>query len=297
MGASPHISIRGHMGAGKSRTTGLLGLASAGFLLFTGALAIVAQTNEERDPASAYAGKWVATNPGEDTPFLILTLTDTGGKMAGTMSAFTTGDVVHGKLRWVPLPYAPTEIGNVRITETVGDLSLSFDWVGDLPLHGGEVTFVAEGTDLAYINLPISEEESGRIFADHWGLGGMSPTIPLRRESTARSEKTSEFATADGRESLFAGQINEAEFQYKFDHGVYGDYPTLLASGQVKRGRRKINIDPRVDLSEHEVHLAVMPGGDSYQLMIEWKPSVTCSVRLASDQTGVIGETRTGACP
>jgi hypothetical protein len=251
-------------------------------------------------PLSAYVGTWIATNPGESTPFLVLTLSEANGALTGTMSSFTEGGAHNGTLIWRPLPYAETEISDLRIS----DSSLWFHWVGDPPLHGGDVKFVAEGTDVASINIPISEEEWNRIFANNWGLGGASPTIRLRREGAKNDEYPGNGSLKDwGESTAVLRLINQAEFQYKLDHGMYADYPTLLHSGRLERTKglnfTAVPIDLRSEVDPfpgHMIRLKVSTDGSSYQISIEWKASADCDAALSSNQTGVATGSHTSEC-
>lgn len=251
------------------------------------------------DPLKAYVGTWVATNPGESTPFLILTLSEAGGVLTGTMSPFTVGGVRDRSIVWRPLPYADTQISDLRIS----DSSLSFYWIGDPPLHGGHVKFVAEGTEVASIDIPMPQEETSRIFADNPGLSRLSPTIPLRRKGATSSNYEQEVSSHDWGEQSTADLINQSEFQYKLDHGVYADYLTLLHSGQLERTKGFNFTGVLIDLGSetdpfpgHVIRLVVSSDGSSYQVSIEWKASADCGAALSTDQTGVVSESHTGEC-
>ena len=133
----------------------------------------------------------------ETLPFLVLKLTETGGALTGTMSRFTVGGHSgEGGYQSLPLPQPADQISDLKVS----DSDLSFHWVGDTPFHGGDVLFVAEGTDVAYIMLPISEEESERIYADNWGLGGLYPTIALLREGTSKLVSNRQTGSSDWRQ-------------------------------------------------------------------------------------------------
>jgi hypothetical protein len=248
------------------------------------------------DPLSGYVGTWIATNPGETLPFLVLKLTETSGALTGTMSRFTVGGQLEGHILFRPLPQPADQISDLKIS----DSDLSFHWVGDTPFHGGDVVFVAEGTDAAYIMLPISQDEWERIYAENWGLGEASPMIALYREGTP-SVKRQETGLSDGGASL----INQAEFLYKSHYGMYADYPSLVRSGELEKsgGHFKLAATMRLQLRSdadpfpgRTIRLVVSQDGATYRLSIEWKPSASCSVSVASDQTGVAAERQTGDC-
>jgi len=277
-----------------------MGMTVAGFIAFVILAAAFGQTipTTTFDPLSGYVGTWIATNPFETTPFLILRLSAANGALTGTMSRFTVKSARNGEITWRALPYAAAEISDLKTS----DSSLWFHWVGEPPLLGGEVKFVAEGTDVAYINIPISQEEANRIVANYRGLYSLSPTIELRREGAAASEHSPR-RSKDWKEQLTAALINQAEFQYRFDHGIYGDYLTLMRSGQLGRTMAfNFTIVP-IDLNsetepfpEHVIRLVVSPDGAAYQLSIEWKLSGSCIASFLSDQTGVVTESHTGDC-
>ncbi len=113
--------------------------------LATFSASAVAQTNRPStyDPLNAFVGTWAAKRPGENTPFLVLKLHESDGKLTGTMSHFKIGVIGNG-----------TIIGNPGLGEspvadlTVGDGDLRFVW-GEPPLGGDEAKFVLEGTKIA----------------------------------------------------------------------------------------------------------------------------------------------------
>jgi hypothetical protein len=215
------------------------------------------------------------------------------------MSHFTNAGIHSGELLWSRFPYTATPVSDLK----PGNSGFSFDWIGDPPLHGGEVKFIAEGTDVAYINIPISQDEGSRIFADHWGLGGLSPTIRLQRAGTGGSENLQGGSAWGSKQIATARLITEAEFQYKADHGVYARYLNLLHSGQLQSTKESnwtivpITLQSETDpLPGYVVHVMVSLDGGSYQLSIMEKASSDCSSAVFSDQTGVITEKHNGQC-
>jgi hypothetical protein len=260
-----------------------------------------AQTNHSAsfDPLEAYVGIWIATNPNETNPFLVLKLKESNGKLSATMSHFKIGGLRNGGIIWSPLPNPETPVSDLK----VGDSGLWFEWSGDPPFHGGQVKFVAEGTSVAYINIPISEEETKKIYADHQGLAGLSPTIRMHRETEPANENEQVRPNHDWEEVFTARLINEAEFQYRFDHGVYADYPTLLRSGQLTKTRGlnftkvPINLQSATDpLPGSSVRLLVSNNCSSYLLSLHEKTSVHCGSGFFTDETGVIFTGRTADC-
>jgi len=250
------------------------------------------------DPLSGYVGTWIATNTGETSPFLVLKLSEADGALTGTISRFTVKGLRNGQIAFKPLPQPVDQISYVKISDN-GDLS--FRWIGDPPFDAGDVEFVAEGTDVAYINdLPISQEAVGRVFVGYWGLGAFYPTVQLHREGTTSSEHQT--VSNDWEEDAAARLINQAEFLYKSHRGVYVDYPSLLRSGELEQSRDNFTIVSLGFHSEadpfpgHVIRLVVPQDGAAYQLSIAWKPCASCSASLTSDQTGVVTERYTGDC-
>lgn len=241
----------------------------------------------------------VATNPGESAPFLVLRLSEAGGKLTGTMSHFKIGGVRHGDIIWSPLTFAESPISDLKLS----DSSLWFVWSGAPPFHGGDMKFVAEGNDVAYLNFFVSSDEMGKIFADNPGLGGLTPTIQLHREGKVGGEERQKGSPDEWTVPFTARLINEAEFQYRFDHGVYADYSTLLRSGQLGRTSGlnwtvvPIDLQSETDpLLGYAIQLQLSPDGTSYQLSIVKKISADCKSTVFSDETGAIRRA-TADCP
>lgn len=141
------------------------------------------------------------------------------------------------------------------------------------------------------------------MFADNRGLRELSPTIHLRREGATSGEYLQTVSPHDWKEESMTALVNQAEFQYKFDHGVYADYLTLLHTGQLGRTNGFNFIIAPIDLRSetdpapgHVVRLMVSSDRSSYFLQIKWKVSADCSALYSSDQTGVMTESHTGEC-
>ena len=258
------------------------------------------------NPLKAYVGTWVATNPNESTPFLVVKIEESNGKLTGTMSHFKIAGIRNGALNLIPLTDAETPVSDLVVANV--DASLLFTWSGDPPFHGGRVAFVAQGTSVAYINIPISAEESKKIWADNWGLARLSPTIRMRREPEAGNENQDAsspegMSPADWKITTPAELINEAEFQYRFAHGIYADYATLLHSGQLTKTGGRFTVMPMNLQSEDDplpgylLRLLVSPDGSSYRLSIHEKASTDCGSGFFSDETGVIFKGHTAECP
>jgi hypothetical protein len=97
--------------------------------------------------------------------------------------------------------------------------------------------------------------------------------------------------------SLQTEIINAAEFQYRFNKGVFADYPTLVRSGQFQRTASRYIApttmrSPTDPLPGYLINLAVSPDGSSYQLSIQEKESALCAPHAISDETGVIFDGR-----
>lgn len=217
--------------------------------------------------------------------------------LTGTISRFAIGGQRQGEIVYRSLPLLAAQIAYLDATET----GLSFHWVGDPPFDAGDVEFVAEGTDVAYINnLPISEEAVNRIFAQNWGLAGFYPTIRLQRDGT--QEGSGQFGTRRTKEAFSARLINQAEFLYRSVHGTYVDYLTLLHSGELAKSGDHFTV-VSIDLGSEAdplpgdvVQLVVSNSGRAYQLSIAWKQPEGCDMLFTSDQTGVIAQNTVGNC-
>jgi len=249
------------------------------------------------DPLSTYVGTWVATNPGESAPFLMLRLSVVNAELQGTMSHFKIGGVRNGELVLSPLTFAESPISEL----TLSDSSLWFVWGGDAPFHGGKMKFIAEGTKVARLNLFMNPGESDEIFAHYKGLRGLPPRIQLHREGTVVNEDQSRAPAEDWKPLATVWLINEAEVQYRFDHGMYADYATLLNSGQLeKTGRHNWTIVPvnlqskREPLTGYVIRLD--PSSQSYKVSIVGNTSENCTSGLFSNETGVI-ERKSVECP
>jgi hypothetical protein len=252
------------------------------------------------DPLSTYVGTWVATDPGESAPFLVLRLSVVNAELQGTISHFKIGGVRNGEFVLSPLTFAESPISDL----TLADSSLWFAWDGDAPFHGGEMKFIAEGTNVARLQLFMNQGEEEEIFAHNKGLRGLPPRIQLHREGTVGSQDQLRDPANDWKPMATIWLINEAEVQYRFDHGVYADYATLLNSGQLDRTGRynwtlvPVNLQLKSEpLPGYIIRLVVSPDGESHVLSIVQKTSVDCASGFYSDETGVIAQRHGGNCP
>jgi hypothetical protein len=249
------------------------------------------------DPLSMYVGTWVATNPGESAPYLVLRLSVVNAELQGTMSHFKIGGVRNGELVLSPLTFAESPISEL----TLADSSLWFVWGGDAPFHGGKMKFIADGTNVALLQLFMNPGEDEEIITHNRGLRGLPPRIQLHREGTAGSQVQLKDPANDWKPLATAWLINEAEVQYRFDHGVYADYAALLNSGQLERtgGHNwtlmPVNLQSKGDpLPGYVIRLDLSP--QSYKLSIVGKTSENCTFGLFTSETGVV-ERKEVACP
>jgi hypothetical protein len=243
------------------------------------------------DPLDAFVGTWAATNPNETIPFLVLKLKETDGKLIGTMSHFKIGVNRNGRITGSPLMTAESPVSNLTVLEGV----VQFAWSGDSPMHGGQAELVVEGTKVARLLIPVSEEEVIKIMSDSPGARGFSPQIWMRRQPEAGSETQQEHSAEKWEIMVTAKLINDAEVQYKFKNGIYADYPTLVRTGQLQSmGERRTLLVPKNLNSETDplpgylLRLLVSPDGTSYQFSILEKTSADCAPGLYGDETGVI---------
>src|SRR5208283_11431 len=194
-----------------------------------------------------------------------------------------------------------TIMGNPEMGETpiadliIGDGDLRFVW-GEPPLDGDEAKFVLEGTKKGQVVIMVSPEQMRKIMADNPGASGFNPVIYVSREAETEDEKHTERSAEKWETRTMMGLINTAEAQYKFAHGVYANYATLLRSGQLKKaGGREFTLLPRNLQSETDplpgfrLRLLISRDGSSYQLSIQER-TTDCGTGLFSDETGVIFE-------
>jgi len=265
------------------------------------------------DPLDAFVGTWVATNPGEQTPYMILRIEERGGKLAGSMNRFRFAIGRKG----MPVGREPMP-GDVSLPDLKlysGDVG--FTWRVNPPFEGAPAHFVAEGTELAMLVFIVGEPAICRIMAENPGANAFNPVVSLRRVSRnplhrpARSDVTSipEWISGDWQVPFMARLINTAEVQYRMKHGVYADYLTLLKSGQLeytgnhdftlvpgnlRKGSAAAESDP---LPGYSLRLALSADRNTYRLLIHPKAMTTCRSDLVTDETGIVTETCNAAGP
>ena len=252
----------------------------------------LAQTNRVSafDPLGAFVGTWAATKPNENAPFLVLKLSESDGKLSGTISHFKIGVVGNGRIIGTPLNTSESPVSDLTVREG----QVFFAWRGDPPLHGGQASFMLRGTEVAYLLIPVSAEEMQRIMSGNPGASGFAPIIWMRHKSEAGNEKLQESSTEKWEVTTVASLINAAEFQYEFANGIYADYPTLVRSGQLQRTRAQFTVVPETlqsvsdPLPGYLIRLVVTPDGRSYELSIQEKTFVDCALGIFSDETGII---------
>jgi hypothetical protein len=279
----------------RSRTpmrTFLLGVVVVGLATFCAPA--LAQTNEASryDPLNAFVGTWTAKRPGETTPFLVLKLHESDGKLGGTMNHFKLAVIGNGTISGNP------GIGESPVADlTVRNGNLGLVW-GEPPLAGDEAKFVLEGTKKAMIVVMASAGQMQKIMADNPKASGFNPVIYVSREegTDTDDQRQAKSPPEKWEVGMLVGLINTAEAQYRFAHGVYADYATLLRSGQLKdTGGREFTVLPGNLQSEtdplpgYRLRLLVAPDGVSYQLSIQ-QATADCGTGLFSDETGVIFE-------
>ena len=273
--------------------TVVMGIVAGGIASVVALFPTLAQTNRVSafNPLGVFVGTWTATKPNEKAPFLVLKLRESDGKLSGTISHFKIGVVGNGRIIGSPLNTAESPVSDLTVREG----EVVFAWRGDPPLHGGQVRFVVQGTEVAYLLIPVSPEEMQKIASDNPGASGFAPIIWMRHESEAANEKQQESLAEKWEVTIMARLINAAEFQYRFANRIYADYPTLVRSGQLQKtaGRQFTFVPKTVEsvsdpLPGYLIRVVVTPDGRSYQLSIQEKTFADCAPGLFSDETGII---------
>jgi hypothetical protein len=262
---------------------------------------VLAQTNRVStgDSLHAFVGTWIARTSGENVPFLVLKFREKNGKLSGTINQFKLAVTATGAIVGTQGTPGDSPIEDLSVSD--GDLG--FVWNSDARLRGDRVKFVLQGTKRAQLVIMVSAEQIRKIMGDNPGAGGFTPVIYLNRESESENEKqVASLSEKSWEPGMMAVLINTAEAQYKFATGAYGDYPTLLQSGQLKEtGGREFTALPgnlqsiNDPLPGFRVHLLTSANGSSYQLSIQEKAK-DCGVGLFTDETGVIFEGRPSSC-
>lgn len=256
------------------------------------------------DPLDAFVGTWVATNANEQTPYMILRVEERGGKLAGSMNRFRFA--IGGKGMPVGREPAAGEVSLPDLKLYGGDIG--FTWRVNPPFEGLQTQFVAEGTELAMLVFLVPGPAISRIMAENPGANAFNPVISLRRVSRnplhqpTPGDVTSvpPWIPGDWQPPFMAQLINTAEVQYKMKHGVYGDYLTLLRSGQLeytgnhdftltpgnlRRGRALAESDP---LPGYSFRLALSADKKAYRLSMRPKAMTTCRDDVMTDETGIV---------
>jgi hypothetical protein len=272
--------------------TVVMSIVAGGIASVVALFPALAQTNRVSafNPLRPFVGTWAATKPNENDPFLVLKLSESDGKLFGTISHFKIGVVGNGRIIGSPLNTAESPVSDLTVREG----QVFFAWMGDPPLRGGQARFVVQGTEVAYLSIPVSAEEMQKIMSHNPGATGFAPIIWMHHKSEAGNEKRQESSAEKWEVTTVASLINAAEFQYRFANGIYADYPTLVRSGQLQKTRGQFTAVPTTvqsvsdPLPGYLIRLVVTPDGRSYQLSIQEKMFVDCALGIFSDETGII---------
>ena len=271
----------------------LIGLVAVS--LVTVGCAAPAQTNRVSTygPLTAFVGTWTARTQGESTPYLVLKLKESNGKLTGTTTHLKIK--VNGNGKITGGPGMPGESPLLDLKSWGSDLG--FIWNGDSRLQGVQAKFMVQGTEQALLVLILPPEKMQA--AQETILespGAFNPVISLSREMETDNKMQTESSVEHWEAVFMARLINTAEAQYKFTNGRYADYNTLLHSGQLKEtDGHEFKVSPRNLESEtdplpgYRLRLLISTDASSYQLSIREK-TADCGSGLLSDETGVIFE-------
>jgi hypothetical protein len=233
-----------------------------------------------------------AKSPAENSPFLVLKLSESDGSLTGTISHFKIGVAPHGEVIGTPVATAESPLSDLTFWEG----SVHFTWGGEPPLRGGNVVMLFDGTKRAHLLIPATPEEQHQVMVDD-RASGFYPIIFLRREAESGDKYQNVSDEKPKTQSFPATVINAAEFQNRFTGGVYVDYPTLVHSGQLGRAGYKFPVRLGIDpFPNYAIEVVVSPDGSSYQLSVQEKSSTACASRAFSDETGVIFDGRPPGC-
>lgn len=286
------------MKARPVRLTLLIGLVAVSLVTVGLTFAALAQENQVQtyDPLTAFVGTWTARTQGESTPYLVLRLKESDGKLTGTTTHLKMKVADGGGITGSPEMPGESPLGDLKVWGS----DLTFIWDGDSRLQSVEAKFMVQGTEqalLVLILLPEKMKAAQEIFTDsHGAPTGFSPVISLSREMETDDKMQTESSVDHWEAGFMASLINTAEAQYKFTNGRYADYRTLLHSGQLKEtvGHEftlsPTNLESETDpLPGYRLCLLIPQDASSYQLSIREK-TTDCGWGFFSDETGVIFE-------
>ena len=265
------------------------------------------------DALEAFVGTWMAKNQSGSTRFVILKLHESGGRLLGTInhSKFRVGRddgriTGNGEM----LGEVPISIGSV----SNGDFG--FRLGANPPFPRGEGKFVLEGTRVAHLMFPFSEEQRRSLMTES-RANAFYPDFEVSREQEdvvgkllGGDRDTAQSPASRRWEVQFSARfINTAEAEHRFTSGRYADYLTLLHSGEIEQtGRREFTWLPgnlrsggrgpeTEPLPGYSFRLLVSADTKSYQLSIREKTPGICAYGVFTDETGIISETLTVGCP
>lgn len=274
-----------------------------------------AQTSfaSRHDPLEGFVGTWIATNPNESVPYMVLRLEERGGKLFGAMNHFRLRIVEHGTLGGDQQASGEIPLPDLRVDGGV----LGFTWPENAPLEGSQVKLVVEGTQVAELVFSLYGDAIRKIMAENPHASGLNPIISLRRVSenelrqmarvgaTPTPSKTSQKWEIRGMARL----INTAEAQYKAAHGQYADYATLFRSGQMREtgdrtftllpgNLRRESTEPNYDpLPGYTFRMILAADKTSYAVSMREKTAGRCRHDVSTDETGIVTETTIPGCP
>lgn len=290
------------MKARPVRLTLLIGLVAVSLVTVGLTFAALAQKNQvpTYDPLTAFVGTWTARTQSESTPYLVLRLKESNGKLTGTTTHLKMKVADHGGITGSPGMPGESPLVDLKVWGS----DLTFIWDGDARLQSVDAKFMVQGTEQALLVLILPPEKMQA--AQETILespGAFNPVISLSREMETDNKMQTERSVDHWEAAFMARLINTAEAQYKFTNGRYADYGTLLHSGQLKEtdghefkistGNLESETDP---LPGYRLRLLIPQDASSYQLSIREK-TTDCGWGFFSDETGVIFEGHFIECP
>jgi hypothetical protein len=265
------------------------------------------------DPLDAFVGSWIATNPDESAPYMVLRLEEHDGKLVGAMNHFRLRIVEHGTLGGDQQTSGEIPLPDLKVDGAM----LGFTWRENPPLEGSQVKFVVEGTQVARLVFSLYGDAIRKIMAENPRASGLNPVISLRRVSEnelrqmarPREAPTPSKTSQKWEVAAMARLINTAEAQYKATHGRYADYATLFRSGQLREtgdrtftllpgNLRRESTEPDYDpLPGYTFRMVVAADKSSYAVSMKEKTAGRCRYEVSTDETGIVTEASIPGCP